>query len=139
MSSVRYLLLALSGVLLATSGNAAPKEDASAKIRSGEQRTAPKEILGGWRFVREKCEDGVTPGKKNRDVTIRFEPDYSYEISVEGWVFSGSYQVEQRHDSTLRVRIAPSLYDFDLIDGRLENWSEGEAVFLCGRIFEREQ
>lgn len=139
MSPVRYLLIAVFSLLWATSADAGPKEKASASIKSAQQRSAPKQILGGWKFVREKCEDDTTPNGKSRDVTIRFQPDFSYEISIEGWIFSGTYRVIEMRNSPLRVQIIPSLYNFDLIDGRLENWSEGEAVLLCGRIFERQQ
>ena len=136
---MRYLLIAAFGFLWATSADAGLKEKPLASIPSTQQRSAPKQILGAWKFVREKCEDDVKPSDKSRDVTIRFQPDLSYEISIEGWIFSGTYRVIEMRNSPLRVQIIPSLYNFDLIDGRLENWSEGEAVLLCGRIFEREQ
>ena len=97
----------------------------------------PEEILGTWKMVGEKCEEGETPGTKQVDALIRFERDSRYELTVEGWTSRGSYRVERMLDSPLRIQLHDVLYEFDLVDGRLENWSEGDAVFLCGRIFER--
>lgn len=103
----------------------------------GEGVVVPDEILGTWKMVGEKCEEGETPGTKQVDALIRFERDSSYELTVEGWISRGSYRVEQMPDSPLGIRLGGVPYEFDLVDGRLENWSEGDAVFLCGRIFER--
>lgn len=103
----------------------------------GDLAVVPDEILGTWKMVGEKCEEGETPSAKPIDALIRFERDFGYELTVEGWISRGRYRVEQMRDVPLRVQLADPLYEFDLVDGRLENWSEGDAVFLCGRIFER--
>ncbi len=103
----------------------------------GDSAVAPDEILGTWKMIGEKCEEGETPGTKQVDALIRFEPDFRYELTVEGWRSLGSYRIERMRDSPLAIRLDDTLYEFDLVDGRLENWSEGDAVFLCGRIFER--
>ncbi|WP_428632498.1 hypothetical protein [Sphingopyxis sp.] len=103
----------------------------------GDLAVAPDAILGIWKMVGEKCEEGETPSTKQVDALIRFERDFGYELTVEGWTSRGRYRVEQMRDAPLRIQLADVLYEFDLVDGRLENWSEGEAVFLCGRIFER--
>lgn len=106
---------------------------------SGELATAPDAILGTWKMVGEKYEEGETPDTKQVDASIRFEPDFGYELVVEGWISRGRYRVEQMRDAPLSIQLRETLYEFDLVDGRLENWSEGEAVFLCGRIFERSE
>ncbi len=80
--------------------------------------------------------EGETPGTKQVDALVRFERDSRYELTVEAGS-RGSYRVEQMPDSLLSIRLGDVPYEFDLVDGRLENWSEGDAVFLCGRIFER--
>ena len=103
----------------------------------GDLAVLPDEILGAWKMVGEKCEEGETPGTKQVDALIRFERDFRYELTVEGWISRGRYRVEQMRNAPLRIQLAETLYEFDLVDGRLENWGEGEAVFLCGRIFER--
>lgn len=103
----------------------------------GDLPTAPETILGSWKMVGERCEEGETPSTRQVDATIRFEADFGYELVVEGWVSRGRYRVEQMRDVPLRVQLRDTLYNFDLVEGRLENWGEGEAVFLCGRIFER--
>lgn len=102
-----------------------------------EGAVVPDEILGTWKMVGERCEEGETPGTKHVDALIRFERDSRYELTVEGWISRGSYRVERMPDSPLSIRLGDVPYEFDLVDGRLENWSEGDAVFLCGRIFER--
>lgn len=103
----------------------------------GQLAVVPDELLGTWKMVGEKCEEGETPSTRQVDALIRFERDFSYELTVEGWTSRGKYRVDRMRDSPLRIQLADTLYEFDLVDGRLENWSEGEAVFLCGRIFER--
>lgn len=122
-------LAAFGGPPAAAKSIRAPTFDNSAVV--------PDEILGTWKMVGEKCEEGETPGTRQVDARIRFDRDSGYELTVEGWISRGRYRVEHLLDSPLRIQLADVLYEFDLVDGRLENWSEGEAVFLCGRIFER--
>jgi len=122
---------------LAASGIPSAAAESPPAQLSGDLAVVPEDILGTWKMVGEKCEEGETPGTKQVDALIRFEPDFRYELTVEGWTSRGRYRVEQMRDLPLTIQLADVLYEFDLVDGRLENWSEGEAVFLCGRIFER--
>jgi hypothetical protein len=103
----------------------------------GDFAVVPAEILGAWEMVGEKCDESETRGTKQVDALTRFERDLRYEHTVEGWILRGRYRVEQMRNGPLRNPLAETLYAFDLVDGHLENWGEGEAVFLCGRIFER--
>lgn len=103
----------------------------------GELPAVPDELLGTWKMVGEKCEEGETPSTRQVDALIRFESDFKYELTVEGWRSVGRYRVERMRDSPLTIRLDDTLYEFDFVDGHLENWSEGDAVYLCGRIFER--
>lgn len=105
----------------------------------GDLSIAPQAILGSWKMVGERCEEGETPGTRQVDAAIRFDADFGYELVVEGWIMRGRYRAEQMRDVPLRVQLRDTLYNFDLVGDRLENWSEGEAVFLCGRIFERSE
>lgn len=123
------MLVALGGAPVA----ATPSE----ADQFGPQTTALDQMLGRWEMVGERCEDGETPSAKHLSVILSLESDFRYELSVEGWRSVGTYRVDRFRDSPLRVRLADTLYDFDLVDGRLENWGEGDAAYLCGRIFER--
>lgn len=131
-------MVIIAGMLaLAAFGVPSAAADPSPAQSLGHLAAAPEEILGTWKMVGETCEEGETPGTKQVDASIRFDPDCRYELTVEGWTSRGGYRVEQMRGSPLMIQLADALYEFDLVDGRLENWSEGEAVFLCGRIFER--
>jgi len=110
---------------------------AAAEPDYGELATVPATMLGSWKMVGERCEEGETPSAKRVDALIRFEPDFTYELTVEGWTSRGRYRVDRFRDAPLRIQLAGTLYEFDLVGDRLENWSEGDAVYLCGRIFER--
>lgn len=134
---LRFLLIAFFALPFAVSGHATANRQAATDTRFGELRTAPEEVLGGWTFAREECEEGETPSDKRPEMTIRFRPDFSYEFFIEGWTFSGMYRITQNRNSLLRIQLKDSLYNFDLVSDRLENWSEGDATYLCGRIFER--
>ncbi len=122
---------------LAAYGVPSPATETVSAQSLGEIAAMPDAVLGTWKMVGERCEEGETPGTKQVDAFIRYEPDFSYELTVEGWTSRGRYRVERMRDSPLRVQLNDVLYEFDLVDGQLENWSEGDAAFLCGRIFER--
>lgn len=137
MSLLRHSLITVICFLLAGCSNAVPKEQASTDIRPAKGQPVPKEILGRWEYVGEECEEGETPSKERREFIIRFHPNFRYEMYVEGWTFFGKYVVERFQDETVRVQFEETLYNFNLVKGRLENWSEGDAVYLCGRMFEK--
>jgi len=103
----------------------------------GQLTAVPDTMLGSWKMTGERCEEGETQTTKAVDALIRFEPDFTYELTVEGWTSRGRYRVDRFRAAPLRIQLADTLYEFDLVGDRLENWSEGEAVYLCGRIFER--
>lgn len=134
---LRFLLITVSGLSLAACGDSTPKEQASGDIRPTKQREAPKQILGSWKLVRQECEEGETFSDKRPVVFVRFNSDFSYDISVEGWNFPGRYEIVQMGNSPLRIRLTESMHNFDLVGERLENWSEGDATYLCGNIFDR--
>lgn len=133
----RMVTIACAMAFMAVGVPSAVVAEGQAGVPFGELATVPDELLGAWKMVGEKCEEGETPSTRQVDALIRFERDFSYELTVEGWTSRGKYRVDRMRDSPLRIQLADTLYEFDLVDGRLENWSEGEAVFLCGRIFER--
>lgn len=128
----------MAGVLL-MAALVAPSAPASsmAEPAYGQLATVPATMLGSWKMAGERCEEGETPSAKAVDARIRFEPDFTYELAVEGWTSRGRYRVDRFRDAPLRIQLADTLYEFDLVGDRLENWSEGDAVYLCGRIFER--
>jgi ABC-type glycerol-3-phosphate transport system substrate-binding protein len=128
----RMAIMAGALLLGALAGPSAATESAY-----GQLTAVPDTMLGSWKMTGERCEEGETPTTKAVDAQIRFEPDFTYELTVEGWASRGRYRIDRFRDAPLRIQLAETLYEFDLVGDRLENWSEGEAVYLCGRIFER--
>lgn len=128
-----------AALLLAGCDTAAREIPSQPEQRYGAVSAVPREILGRWEYVGEECEEGETPSREKRELVIRFHPDFRYEMHVEGWTFFGKFAVEKFRDETVRVRFEETLYNFNLVKGRLENWSEGDAVYLCGRIFEKKE
>lgn len=125
-------LIALAALDVPAAASANPAEPTL-----GELSAVPDEILGSWQMVGERCEEGETPGTRQLSVVLRLDSHFRYELSVAGWRSVGGYRVDRFRDSPLRIQLRDTLYEFDFVGGRLENWSEGDAVYLCGRIFER--
>lgn len=113
----------------------------SPSVQYGQLPAVPKEFIGRWKLVGQECyaDADEQPSKKNPSVIIRFDPDFQYELFVEGWRSLGKFKVEQMRDSSPTAQLEGTLYEFDLVKGRLENWSEGEAVYQCGNIFRRDE
>lgn len=101
--------------------------------------TVPSVLLGSWRQVSEECEEGEQPASDFPETFIRFHPDFRYELTVAGWAIPGQYEIVPLQDKGIHIRLSGSMHNFRLDNGRLENWSEGDAVYLCGRIFAREK
>ncbi|MBJ7441445.1 MAG: hypothetical protein JHD35_20835 [Sphingopyxis sp.] len=125
------MLVALSGVPVAAAPSNAEQFGSLTKV--------PDQILGRWKMIGERCEEGETPSTKQVSAFLRLDPHFRYELTVEGWSWAGTYRVDRSSNSQLRIQLDATLYNFDLVDNRLENWGEGDATFLCGRIFEREK
>lgn len=133
----RRMMMIAGTLALAAFGVPSVATQSPAKEPFGNLAIVPDEIVGAWEMVGERCEEGETPNPRQVNALIRFDRDFRYELTVEGWTSRGGYRVERMRGSPLSIQLADVLYEFDLVDGRLENWSEGDAVFLCGRIFER--
>ena len=118
-----------------SSGNEAGHGDP----KYGPLDEVPAEYLGNWELTHETCEPNSdeVPDTDLPRVQLFLQPDHTYEMSMEGWRISvGTFTVKSYADGT-ELTLNDTHLDFTLADGRLENWSEGEAVYLCGKIFER--
>jgi hypothetical protein len=131
--------LVLSLAIVSTSGcdqRAVPEQPQAAS-----KQVVPREFVGNWKLVRQECEpdypDG--PDKTLPNVSISFKPDFKYEMFVEGWRSVGGFKINAYRGEPLELQVDETMYEFDLVNGRLENWAEGEAVYQCGNIFEREK
>jgi hypothetical protein len=105
------------------------------------KQPTPTEFAGNWKLVKQECEPDYPDGPETNlpEMSIRFDPDFRYEALVEGWRFVGVYEVGRMQGSPPSAVLGATLYKFDFVKGRLENWSEGEAVYPCANIFEREK
>ena len=110
----------------------------SAPVLAAPLAAVPTEFLGTWHRVHEECEadSDEKPRAALPPMSIRFTPNHEYVLR-EGTRKTRGRFVMKRYRSGMELQLADSLLEFDLRNGRLENWSEGEAVYLCGQIFER--
>lgn len=129
--------ITISALLIANMGPETVSADKDPAITFGESANVPQGVLGSWKLVREECEEEGEPKAKIPEAIILFREDLRYEFFIEGWTFMGHYKVEKLRDPPLRIQLKDSMQNFDFKNGRLENWSEGDAVYLCGNIFER--
>lgn len=130
----------LPGLLIACSP-AAEEEPAPTSEPVEEVAQIPAELLGQWYLVRQECEEGADPEEWQprtdfAEAIITFDQYGRYSMSVDGWFFTGDFTVGGAPDQP-RVTLDQSLQNFDLVEGTLQNWSEGEAVYVCGNVFER--
>ena len=56
-------------------------------------------------------------------------------MDVEGFPFSGSYRYKGGDDPRITL---DNWLNFVVVGDTLQNWSEGDAVYQCGRVFVRE-
>jgi len=98
----------------------------------------PAKLLGRWVYSHEECEPDseLSSSKVRIDAEISLEPDGTYYMGVEGFPFTGTYRYEGGESP--RIRLGGSLLNFAVEGDTLQNWSEGDAVYQCGRVFVRE-
>jgi hypothetical protein len=98
----------------------------------------PEKLLGRWSFAREVCEPDAEDMPEQRRINAEFslEPGGTYFMVVEGFPFTGTYRYEGGQSP--RIQFDGSLLNFAVEGETLQNWSEGDAVYQCGRVFIRE-
>jgi hypothetical protein len=147
--------LVIAPVLLAAAACSPQGEEATAEAEGGASPTAeeaaipaaadppsdplPAKLLGLWVYSHEECEPGseFSPNKARIDAEISFEPDGTYYMGVEGFPFTGTYRYEGGQSP--RIQLDGNLLNFAVEGDTLQNWSEGDAVYQCGRVFVRKQ
>lgn len=97
----------------------------------------PENLLGRWSYAREECEPDAEDPPAPRRINAEFslEPGGTYFMVVEGFPFTGTYRYEGGQSP--RIQFDGSLLNFGIVGDTLQNWSEGDAVYQCGRVFER--
>lgn len=143
--------LVFATVLLAACSS--PSDDAMAVAEAAETPAAtdsaipaaadlpsdpvPEKLLGRWVYSHEECEPDseFSPNPRKVEASISFEPDGTYYMDVEGFPITGTYRYDG--DQSPRFTLGGSLMHFDPVGDTLENWSEGDAVYQCGRVFVR--
>ena len=138
------LAVAGVGILPALLIACSPAADESEVTETPVEETAPipAEVLGQWYLARQECypdvDPEVVPETNLDEVILHLDPSGEYEMSINGWPSRGSFSVSPVMDR-LRVTMDDTHLNFDLIEGTLQNWSEGEATYVCGNVFERPQ
>ena len=90
--------------------------------------------------MRQECDDDIedaVPDQNLSDVTMWLDETGTYTMNIAGWQSVGQFSVSESPTGT-RVTHEDTQLNFDTVDGTLQNWSEGDAVYLCGNVFERE-
>ncbi len=97
----------------------------------------PAKLLGLWVYSHEECEPDseFSPNAARIDAEISFEPDGTYSMAVEGFPLTGTYRYESGESP--RIQLGGSMLNFAVEGDTLQNWSEGDAVYQCGRVFIR--
>lgn len=65
--------------------------------------------------------------------------DGRYRKVQQGEDLRGSFTLYDTSQNVVGVQLddAGMLMRYLVVDGRLENWGEGDAVYLCALVFER--
>lgn len=99
----------------------------------------PQRLLGAWVYSHEICDPDAEDGPNARPIraSIRFSDAGTYSMDVEGFPQSGTYRYEG--GASPRIQLDGSLLNFNVEGDTLQNWSEGDAPYLCGKVFVREK
>ena len=120
-------------------------EDLAAVVRMDTSKSdpVPASLLGTWVYSHDECDEellaDIDDGEvEKRDIRaqISFAEDRTYGMDVEGFPFSGSYRYEGGEHPRLTL---DNWLNFNVVGDTLQNWSEGDAVYLCGRVFVRDK
>ena len=100
----------------------------------------PAGFIGNWRLTSIECEkdSDERPPKHLPQVFLHIDEDGTWYIDVEGFPMRGDVEVHPVKSGP-EIRLTPGALDFHIRDGRLVNDSEGDAPYLCERIFGRDR
>lgn len=117
----------------------APSDSAIPAAADLPSDPVPEALLGHWAYSHEECEPDseFSPNPRKIEASISFEHDGTYGMDVEGFPITGTYRYHG--GETPRFTLGGSVLNFDPVGDTLENWSEGDAVYQCGRVFVRER
>ena len=138
------LIVAGAGLLTACApqGNDQKQPDAASseepKAFSDGSNPIDPSYLGQWFYSGEKCDPGSEGTPDNRPIVAQLTlfDNHTYVFVVEGFAFSGDFRFEGGKFGD-RITLDNAL-KFTSEGKTLENWSEGEATYACGRIFVRD-
>ena len=102
----------------------------------------PENLIGTWVYSHDECDEELLADMgegevEKRDIRaqISFAEDRTYWMDIEGFPFSGSYRFAGGDHPRITL---DTWLNFNVEGETLQNWSEGDAVYLCGRVFVRE-
>lgn len=128
------------GINLETSELEGEELAAVVRMDTAESDPVPEKLLGRWVYSHIECDEdlladiGKEPENREIRASISFGADRTYIMDVEGFSFSGSYRYEGGDHPRITL---DNWHNFNVVEDTLQNWSEGDAVYLCGRVFER--
>lgn len=98
----------------------------------------PERLLGRWVYSHEQCEPDaeLEPDPRKIVAAIDLVADRTYRLDVEGFHFEGAYRFRDGENPRITL---DTMVNFDPVGDTLQNWSEGDAVYQCGRVFVRER
>ncbi|QDH34707.1 hypothetical protein [Porphyrobacter sp. YT40] len=105
------------------------------RMDTGRSDSVPENLIGTWTYSHDECEkEGGPPENRDIRASIGFEADRTYAMDVEGFPSSGSYRYEGGNYPRITL---DNWLNFAVVGDTLQNWSEGDAVYQCGRVFVR--
>lgn len=114
---------------------------------TSESEPVPEELVGTWVYSHEECEPEGEPSGQELDLRITFAANRTYSTALDGKdavaTALGDTQLPGKGTYTFEDGDYPRItldnwLNFNVEGETLQNWSEGDAVYLCGAVFVRE-
>ena len=103
-------------------------------------KLSAENLHGTWVASREIC-DSDSEVERTPDIpttSLILTREGQYRKIEEGKEVRGSYTlVESGNRKTVQLDGNANLSRYEVVEGHLENWGEGEAVYPCALVFQR--
>lgn len=120
------------------SESARPVAPGEETVIGGARTAGAAQVAGTWTATREICDPEAGPRGPIAPVTLILGADGRYRRIADGKEVRGSFTLESfTHGLMVQLDGAAMLAHYQMRNGHLENWGEGDAVYPCALIFER--